>query len=73
MNNLFNQKPGEAKEEQVDKIKSDEGFEEVNDHHMEEFITLHLLHLLQADYHIQNLSFSTCTSEKQQSPILVHN
>ena len=90
MNNLFNQKPGEEKEEQVDKMKSDEALEEVNDHHMEDqvvktcpsppsgtyklkYITLHLLHLLQADYHIQNLSFSTCTSEKQQSPIVVYN
>ena len=34
MNNLFNQKPGEEKEEQVDKMKSDEALEKVNDHHM---------------------------------------
>ena len=36
MNNLFKQKPGEEKEEQVDKMKSDEALKEVNDHHMED-------------------------------------
>ena len=36
MNNLFKQKPGEEKEEQVDNLESDEALEEVNDHHMED-------------------------------------
>lgn len=33
---MDNPQPGEEKEEQVDKMKSDEALEEVNDHHMED-------------------------------------
>ena len=34
MNNLFNQKPGEEKAEQVNNLESDEALEKVNGHHM---------------------------------------
>ena len=36
MNNLFEQKPGDEKEEQVDNLESDEALEEVNDHDIED-------------------------------------
>ena len=87
MNNLFKQKPGEEKEEQVDNLESDEALEEVNDHHMEDQVVktcpsppsstssqnLPLsTYSTSSNYHIQNLWFSTSTSGKHLSPILVH-